>query len=283
MTTSTRQTCLQAVLAAVLVLGATAPAQAQFKDLKRFTKKEAEKKAKKEIRKAINGTPTSAPSRTTTTTTTTVTTTGAAAGSTAGRSGTPKPTELTQCDSLRPSKVTYGKLGDYTFSQGMSTETRTGFINRRDVSFESGCVLPNLETNEIMYLEFDTAKLKAAGHPNGYETQCVKIDDRAYGAVNVTETRSEYPSNDSVLGESHMRLACGNSEGISECTNGSNSDRATAADKDLKARGKTALSFMMVPTRRSDTPKSGERLYCQYYNKNSGKSLFGYEYFREYG
>ncbi|MGB6318391.1 MAG: hypothetical protein WBG08_07110, partial [Litorimonas sp.] len=201
-----------------------------------------------------------------------------------GRSSTPKPTELTQCDpSLRPSKIVYGKRGDYTFSQGMSTETRTGFIDRREMNFESGCILPNLETNDIMYLEFDEAKLRASGYPNAYETQCVKIDDRAYGAVNVTETASEYPYRDNVLGEALLRLACGNSEGISECTNGSNSDRASAATQDLKARGKTYLSFQMLPTRRGTTPKSGERLYCQYYNKDSGKSLFGYEYFREYG
>ncbi|MGB3455524.1 MAG: hypothetical protein WBA35_04125, partial [Litorimonas sp.] len=211
----------------------------------------------------------------------------AAAGTSAsaeGRSSTPKPTELTQCDpSLRPSKIVYGKRGDYTFSQGMSTETRTGFIDRREMNFESGCILPNLETNDIMYLEFDEAKLRASGYPNAYETQCVKIDDRAYGAVNVTETASEYPYRDNVLGEALLRLACGNSEGISECTNGSNSDRASAATQDLKARGKTYLSFQMLPTRRGTTPKSGERLYCQYYNKDSGKSLFGYEYFREYG
>ena len=39
----------------------------------------------------------------------------------------------------------------------------------------------------------------------------------------------------------------------------------------------------MMRTRRGTTPKSGERLYCQYYNPESGKSLFGYEYHREYG
>ncbi|MEL6687681.1 MAG: hypothetical protein AAFP97_08665 [Pseudomonadota bacterium] len=274
----TRQMGMQAVLAAILAVGTVAPAQAQLGDLKRFTKKQAEKKAKKEIEKAINGAPTG-----TTTTTNAGATQTAAAGGSSGRSSTPKPIELTQCDSLRPSKIVYGKLGDYTFSQGMSTEERTGFINRRDVSFESGCILPNLESREVMYLEYDTNALGAAGWPNAYETQCVKIDDRAYGALNTKETRSEYPDNEDYLKDAHLRLACGNSEGISECTNGSNSDRATAASKDLKARGKTALSFFMPTTRRGDTPKSGERLYCQFYNTDSGKSLFGFEYFREYG
>ncbi|WP_298916781.1 hypothetical protein [uncultured Algimonas sp.] len=280
MTTPTRQTCLRAALAAILLLGATAPAHAQFKNLERIAKKEVEKKAAKEIRKVINGSddaPAPAPARTTTTTTTTsVTTTAAAAPS----GGAAKPTELTQCDGLKPTKVVYGRLGEYTFQKGMSTETRTGFIDRRNVSFESGCILPNLRTGEVMYLEYDTDALKAKGE---FETQCVKIDDRAYGALNETETRGEYPTNDSYLGEAHMRLACGNSEGVAECTSGSNGDRATAADQDLKARGQTALSFLMSPTRRGTTPKSGERLYCQYYNPASGKSLFGYEYFREYG
>lgn len=279
MNKSTQKTVLHAALAAILLAGVAGPAQAQFKDLKNFTKKEANKKAKKEISKAIDKLDSDS-STTTNTTETTTTTTVVATSST---SSTPKPTSITQCDSMSPSKIVYGRLGDYTFSQGMSTETRTGFIDRRDMSFESGCILPNLTSGDVMYLEYDTAALRAQGYPNDFETQCIKIDDRAYGAVNIAEGLSEYPSNDTYLGDSHLRLACGNSEGISECTNGRNFDRASAASADLKARGKTALSFFMTRTRISSTPKPGERLYCQYYNKVSGKSLFGYEYFREYG
>ena len=59
-----------------------------------------------------------------------------------------------------------------------------------------------------MYLEYPTQALKAKGN---FETQCIKIDDRAYGALNETEGRGEFPTNDSYLGEAHMRLACGNS------------------------------------------------------------------------
>ena len=276
MNKSTQKTVLHAVLAAVLLAGAAGPAQAQFKDLKNFTKKEANKKAKKEISKAIDNLDSDSSTATNTTTETSVV-------ASSSSSNTPKPTSITQCDSMSPSKIVYGHLGDYTFSQGMSTETRTGFIDRRDVSFESGCILPNLTSGDVMYLEYDTAALRTQGYPNDFETQCIKIDDRAYDTVNAAEGLSEYPSNDTYLGDSHLRLACGNSEGISECTNGRNSDRASAASADLKARGKTALSFFMTRTRSSSTPKPGERLYCQYYNKASGKSLFGYEYFREYG
>jgi len=275
MRSSTRQTVLRTALAAILLAGLSAPAQAQFGDLRAAAKREAEKRASEEARALLDAASSQNDSAGTS----------SAASTPAASSGssTPKPTSITQCDGTRPSKITYGRLGEYTFSQGMSTETRTGFVDRRDVSFESGCILPNLRSGDVMYLEYDTATLRGMGYPNDFETQCIKIDDRPYGAVNVAEGRSEYPSNDTYLGDSHLRLACGNSEGISECTNGRNSDRASAASTDLEQRGKTALSFFMTRTRSSSTPQPGERLYCQYYNKSSGKSLFGYEYFREYG
>jgi hypothetical protein len=271
---STRQTVLRTALSAILLAGVAAPAQAQFGDLRAKAQREAERRAAAEAQALLESTESQNASSSST----------AASASTApSGSGAPKPTSITQCDGTRPSKITYGRLGEYTFSQGMSTETRTGFVDRRDVSFESGCILPNLTSGDVMYLEYDTTTLRGMGYPNDFETQCIKIDDRPYGAVNVAEGRSEYPSNDSYLGDSHLRLACGNSVGISECTNGRNSDRASEASADLSQRGVKALSFFMTRTRSSATPRPGERLYCQFYNKTSGKSLFGYEYFREYG
>ncbi|MGB6231564.1 MAG: hypothetical protein WBF53_15725 [Litorimonas sp.] len=293
MNTTTFRRAATAATAAMLLGLTAAPAQAQFSGLKDFAKKEAEKKAKEEIRKGIDaiGTET-APASTPTATTSTATTSTAATSAgtpssapvrTASTGGAPKPVELTQCDTLRSSKIVVGQLGDYTFQNGMSTETKPGFVNRRSVSYESDCIVPNMRTHDILYIEFPTDALRSRGYPNAYETQCVKPDDRAYGSTSVTESRSEYPGNPEWLGEAYLRLACGSSEGISECTNGKNSDRATAAADDLKARGQTALTFLMTPTRRGTTPKTGERLYCQFYNKESGKSLVAWEYFREYG
>ena len=265
---------LRAALGAACLLttvSVSTPAAAQFGHLKKKLERKAERAVEKKvddtldtaIDDALNGTPQTV--------------------SGASLSNTPKPTSITQCDSLRPSKITVGKLGSYTFQNGMSREDRTGFIDRRDVAFESGCILPNMTSGDILYVEYDTAALKAKGWGGAYETQCIKIDDQGPGAINSWEGRGDYPSNDSYLGEAHMRLACGNSEGISDCTSGSNGDRASAMSADLKARGKTALSFRMMSTMRTDMLGPQERLYCQYYNTESGLSLFGYEYLRVRG
>lgn len=178
--------------------------------------------------------------------------------------------DLTQCADLKVSSVMVGKLGEFTFQQGLSQEERSGFINRRSVSPTNGCILPSIDAYEAIYMEVDTAKFKAMG---SFELQCVESATKK-GANDPLPNRGM-----SHISEKHMMLNCGNSEGIEECVSGSNSDRASAWSKSLESRGKTMLS-VHAPTYHNDP---GTNIYCQYYNPASGKSLFGFQFLRRKG
>jgi hypothetical protein len=46
--------------------------------------------------------------------------------------------------------------------------------------------------------------------------------------------------------------------------------------KKIQSKGKTMLSILANTS--TLAPEQGEKLYCQYYNQSSGKSLFAFEY-----
>ena len=127
-------------------------------------------------------------------------------------------------------------------------------------------------------MEVDTKKYEALGNSNDWSMQCVKSANPGAGAVGDTEGKTEYSySVDYITGKS-MLLFCGNSEGIEECAEGSNSARSGKWKKKLTNKGKTMLSIHANTS--TLAPKQGEKLYCQYYNQTSGKSLFAFEYLR---
>ncbi|WP_100640606.1 hypothetical protein [Alteromonas facilis] len=185
--------------------------------------------------------------------------------------------KFTNCAGLELENVTIGKLGDYEFQQGFSKEKRTGFIDRQPSSISKGCILPSIHSRQVIYMEVDSAKYKAMGSSNDWEMQCVRSDNPSAGALD--EAKSEYPYKVDFLSPKHMMLHCGhNVDNADSCAEGSNSDRSAAWDKDLKSRGKTMLSVHGNTS--TLAPPNGEKLYCQYYNKASGNSLFAFEYLR---
>jgi hypothetical protein len=199
-------------------------------------------------------------------------------GKSSGRSGsvalgTPSAnlTSQTQCASLALSNVTVGNLGEYTFQQGFSKEKRTGFINRKPGTVSGSCIAPSLQPQEILYFEVDEKKYKAMDKGNDFTWQCVKSDDPGAGTVEYWA----WPS-DQYLGDSHMKLHCGNDQGVSDCATGTNSSRASAYSADRKKRGKYGISFLARLNEHSRAKT--EKLYCQYYNKRTGKSLVAFEY-----
>ncbi|MEO9601586.1 hypothetical protein [Parasphingorhabdus sp.] len=258
-----------AALFAVSLLSSGA-AQAQFGGLKNAVKKEARKakrdaenKAVEEAEKAIDDALRGKRSK-------------------GGRSnrgggsialGTPSSslTSLTQCTGLTLSNVTVGNLGSYTFQQGFSKEERTGFINRKPGKVTGSCIAPSLQPQEILYFEVDEKKYKALDRGNDWTWQCVQSDNPGAGTVDYWTWHS-----DQYLGDSHMKLHCGNDQGVSDCATGSNSSRASAYSADRKKRGKYGVSFLARLNEHSDART--EKLYCQYYNKRSGKSLVAFEY-----
>jgi len=182
-------------------------------------------------------------------------------------------TNFTKCAGLPLSNITIGKLGSYTFQQGFSKEKRTGFINRRPAKAD-GCILTaGLQKDETVYFEVDESSYRKTRNGSNYTLQCVDSGNPGGGTVPLHGTNG---SSDSYLGDSHMKLACGNSEGLSDCANGKNSDRASAHSSGLKKRRKYGASFL---ARANNLSKRGQskRLYCQFYNKNNGKSLVAFE------
>ncbi|MEO9635824.1 hypothetical protein [Parasphingorhabdus sp.] len=231
----------------------------EAKKTKRDAEKEAVKEAEKAINKAIGGT----------------TGTSSRSRKSNGSATLGKPssslTSLTKCTGLALSNVTVGNLGSYTFQQGFSKEKRTGFINRKPGKISGSCIAPSLQPQEILYFEVDEKKYKALNKGNDWTWQCVKSDNPSAGTTNYWTWNS-----DQYLGDSHMKLHCGNDQGVSDCATGSNSSRASAYTADRKKRGKYGISFMARLNEHSNART--EKLYCQYYNKRSGQSLVGFEY-----
>lgn len=188
--------------------------------------------------------------------------------------GTPSAnlTSQTKCTGLALSDITIGNLGEYTFQQGFSKEKRSGFINRKPGKVSKSCIItPGLQSREVLYFEVDRAKYKALDKGNDFEWQCVRSDNPGAGVTDYWNWNS-----DQYLGDSHMKLHCGNDQSVSNCATGSNSSRASAYSADMKKRGKYGISFMARTTEKHRGPT--EKLYCQYYNKRTGQSLVGFEY-----
>ena len=170
--------------------------------------------------------------------------------------------------------VTVGTLGDYTFKQGFSNEKRSGFINRRPGKVTNGCITPSLQPNEVIYFEVDKAQYKAMDKGSDFILQCVRSADPGAGAIRLNG--SSNGTSDKYLGTSHMKLHCGNDQGVTDCATGTNSARAKAYTADMKRKGKYGVSFLARPSDVFNAPT--EKLYCQYYNKRTGKSLVAFEY-----
>lgn len=179
---------------------------------------------------------------------------------------------LTKCTNLKISNVMLGYDGSYTFKDGFKTEKRSGFIKREKGKVSNNCILPSLSPGQSVYLEVDAKKFKALGNSNKWSMQCIRSANPDAGTL-----ENEYPR-EGFLSEKAMMLHCGNSEGIKECAKGSNSTRAGAWKKKLDKNGKKMFSLKAIKT--AMAPKGGEKVYCQYYNSDSRKSLFAFEYIR---
>lgn len=188
---------------------------------------------------------------------------------------------MTKCADFKPENIITGYVEDYTFQQGFTKEKRSGLVKRKTGKLTHGCILPSLQPQQMVYMEVDTQKYEAMGNSNDWTMQCIKSDNPGEGAVGESESKSEYPYKVNYLSGKDMLLYCGNSEGIEECGEGSNSSRSGQWDKKLDARGKTMLSVLAVKS--TLAARGGEKLFCQYYNKKSRVSLFAFEYLRVRG
>jgi hypothetical protein len=182
---------------------------------------------------------------------------------------------MTTCTDFQPENIIIGKRETYTFQKGFSKEKRTGLINRKSAELSNGCILPSLNSREVAYMEVNTKKYKALGTSDDWAMQCLRSDNPGAGAI---KNKTETPYSVGYLSGKDMLLYCGNSEGIEECGEGSNGVRGGIWQKKVKERGNTMISFLANTSH--SAPAQGEKLYCQYYNQTSGKSLFAFEYLR---
>ncbi len=158
-----------------------------------------------------------------------------------------------------------GRGGNYTFQKGIKTESRSGIIERRNVSATNGCLMPTLSSGDILYLEVN----KAGYNKYGYDLQCVSYD----GSEQLN--RSTRPPLNNYTGKDVM-LHTGHSLGYTPTASGSNSDRAGQYKKALDARGREMLTFNM-PELHTD---SGTDFFCQHFDEKSGKALVAFAFRR---
>lgn len=187
-------------------------------------------------------------------------------------------TAMTTCSDIKLENVMTGYVDDYTFQDGFKKEERSGFIQRKPGKVSGGCILPSLKSGQLAYMEVDTQAYEALGNSNDWTMQCLRSANPSAGALTESEPKTEAIYSVNSLSGKDMMLYCGNSEGIKECAEGSNSHRSGEWKKKLNQKGKTMLGIRAFTS--SLAPKGGEKLYCQYYNKTHRVSLFALEYIR---
>jgi hypothetical protein len=270
-----------AVLAMSLLANIAMNAQAGLFDdlkdkLKKETKKEAAHKVDKEVKKKVKH---SAKSNKSSSKSSSKAKKSSKAGRISlGNGPSSDLISMTNCAGLTLSNVMTGYVEDYTFQQGFSKETRSGLIKRQPVTVKNGCILPSLQPNQAIYMEVDTKEFKALGSSNDWSMQCVRSAKPGDGALTEKENKTEAPYHTDVLTGKDMMLFCGNSEGVSECAEGSNSQRGSKWKKKLKSKGKTMLGLRAHTS--TLAPAGGEKIFCQYYNKKKNSALFAFEYLR---
>ncbi len=171
-----------------------------------------------------------------------------------------------KCANLGLGNAFIGRGGNYTFSQGIATEERSGIIDRTNVSVSDGCMLPAMGAGDILYVEVDRSKYKKYD----YAMQCVAYD----GSEQLDNTNA--PGLNRYGGKAVM-LHTGHSLGYEPTASGSNSDRNSAFEEYMKGRNREMLNFIM-PNLHTD--KSGTDFFCQHFNKNTGESALAFTFRR---
>ena len=121
-------------------------------------------------------------------------------------------------------------------------------------------------------MEVSKAALDKAsgGTSNNLKMQCVYSDKPS------TMATAEVPYKADNVPLNYMLLKCGHDQGDGyACDDGSNSSRSGKYKKQ-NLNGKVQLS--VCGTRYHQVPEGGQHIYCQYYNKKSKKSIFGFEF-----
>lgn len=186
----------------------------------------------------------------------------------AGSAGAPPARfmQQTTCANINQGNAFVGQAGDYTFSQGISTQSRSGIVTRTPTAPESGCFFGGLGVGDVLYLEVDRSKYNRGSH----RIQCVSYD----GSEQLSNTNG--PNEGGYSGKDVM-LHTGNSLGFTPTASGSNSDRGRAYDDYLEGRGREMLTFNFAALH---TDRSGTDFFCQWFNNSTGESAVAFAFRR---
>jgi hypothetical protein len=179
---------------------------------------------------------------------------------------------ILKCDDVALKNVQIGNSTSYKVSEGLSSSNYTGFINRRSAQVSNQCFVGVLQSDECVTMEVSKAELdKITGKDsNNLKMQCVYSDDPSKMAT------AEVPYKADNVPLNYMLLKCGHDQGDQyACDEGSNSSRSGKYKKG-QLNGKVQLS--VCGTKYHQVPEGGQHIYCQYYNKKSKKSIFGFEF-----
>ena len=179
---------------------------------------------------------------------------------------------ILKCDDVVLKNVQIGNSTSYKVSEGLSSTNYTGFINRRKAQVTNQCFIGVLQSDECATIEVSKAELdKVTGKDsNNLKMQCVYSDNPSKMAT------AEVPYKADNVPLNYMLLKCGHNQGDDySCDEGSNSSRSGKYKKN-QLNGKVQLS--VCGTTYHQVPKEGQHIYCQYYNKKSKKSIFGFEF-----
>jgi len=184
---------------------------------------------------------------------------------------------------LAPKDLMLGRVGKYKFTEGINTSERTGFLDRQPIEMTNDCFIGELQPEQCVAFTFDEKKYAELGNSNEWEMQCIYSDDPQAGAV---KNPNERPSQDAEdMSPYYFMLMCNHDQDSSyACHEGSNSMRGIKHREELEKKGKQQMGFCInkkmyqeVTYDVTQYPK-GRYMYCQYYNKKTNKSAFGFEY-----
>lgn len=184
-----------------------------------------------------------------------------------------------KCLGVKIAKVEIGTTADYEAKEGLATKKYGGFINRRAAKAAEQCLINEANPGETVVLWFDKKSFETAtkGTSMYPGVQCVFVDDGKELAA------MDSPSTDAVAGKD-LLTKCPNETGY-DCDAGSNSERNSKYREQLDKQKLVMHSVYLRPNSNmmaSPAAKKGEwdgrEVFCQAFDKKSGKVLYAVQY-----
>jgi hypothetical protein len=168
----------------------------------------------------------------------------------------------------------YGEEQEYDIKQGLVVEKRRSLLNRKKLIPQEGCFLGTFESGNRHCIVVHLDKGQIGDISSDHVWQCVDSDN---------------PGNEFPRGRTNSGYDTQNLVGLAGNDFGSGSvasmDRGEAARKyfdDLKGKNAIHYGYCMHPPATEFDDFNGKTIFCQKFNKASGKPLFSFEYKYEY-